>query len=251
MSRVGFLGCGKIGMSMLEDLVSEGVHTVSFVQDPFWHAESFPDIPSVSESCEEYLQSTDLVVECATADVLKKNIDGILKHADLLTFSVTAFADDSFCLHVRELVKEYGRRVYLPHGAILGVDGIADGRGVIREITIETVKNPKSLGRTDTARTVLFDGRTREACGLFPRNVNVHATVALAGIGFDRTRSRIISDPAVSTNSHHIKVAGDGIRFEIQISSEAGGGVTGKYTPYSAIASLHRILDDKSGIHFV
>ena len=212
MSRVGFLGCGKIGMSMLEDLVSEGVHTVSFVQDPFWHAESFPDIPSVSESCEEYLQSTDLVVECATAD---------------------------------------GRRVYLPHGAILGVDGIADGRGVIREVTIETVKNPKSLGRTDTARTVLFDGRTREACGLFPRNVNVHATVALAGIGFDRTRSRIISDPAVSTNSHHIKVAGDGIRFEIQISSEAGGGVTGKYTPYSASASLHRILDDKSGIHFV
>lgn len=85
----------------------------------------------------------------------------------------------------------------------------------------------------------------------YPRNVNVHATVALAGLGFDRTRSAIISDPAVHTNSHKILVDGEGIHFELNVSSFANGGVTGKYTPYSAVGSLRRVLDADRGFRFV
>ena len=98
---------------------------------------------------------------------------------------------------------------------------------------------------------MLYEGPTRKACQLFPRNVNVHATVALAGIGFDRTISRIIVDPEVTDNTHIIKVKGDGIQFEMRISSMAGSGVTGKYTPYSAVDSLRKILDKNPGYKFV
>lgn len=250
MKRVGFLGCGKIGGAMLSDLLAEGKHAISFVQDPFYKGEA--DVyPVVTGQDESLLKDTDLVIETATADVLKANVDGILKYADLLIFSVTAFSDESFYNHVKDLINQYGRNVYLPHGAILGVDGIADGKKVIQKVTIETTKNPKSLGRTDEVRTVVYEGITREACKVYPRNVNVHATVALAGLGFDRTYSRIISDPAVNTNAHKIIVEGEGIHFEIQVSSLAGGGVTGKYTPYSAVSSMHKILDTDGGIHFI
>ena len=96
-----------------------------------------------------------------------------------------------------------------------------DGSTIIDEVSIETIKNPKSLGRDDKEYTVVFDGTAREATGLYPRNVNVHAALSLAGIGFDRTHSRIISDPSVNTNEHVIRVKGEGIDWTIRVISPA------------------------------
>jgi aspartate dehydrogenase len=78
----------------------------------------------------------------------------------------------------------------------------------------------------------------------------VHASIALAGLGFDRTRSRIVSDPAVTTNSHLVEVAGDGYRFSIEVHSEAGGKVSGAYTPQSALSTLRRVCAGTGGIRF-
>ena len=249
MSRVGLLGCGKIGSMLLADLQQSGKHQVTFIQDPFCGEKG--EIPVTAAADAELLAQTDLVIETATASVLKENIAQILVHCDIMLFSVTAFADDAFLKEVQELTEKYHHKVYLPHGAILGVDGIADGRALITSVEITTTKNPKSLGREDEVRTVVYEGCTRGACEAYPRNVNVHATVALAGIGFDKTHSRIVSDPSVSTNTHVIKVEGEGIHFELTISSFSTGGVTGKYTPYSAVASMHKVLDDKEGFRFV
>lgn len=248
--NIGFLGCGKIGGSMLESLKSFKDVSVSFVQALDFSAKGRA-FPVVTGQDEALLAKTDLVVESATADVLKANFDGIIKHCDVMTFSVTAFSDEAFECHAKELAEKYGRKIYLPHGAILGVDGIADGNSLLTDVSIVTTKSPKSLGRDDTERAVVCECSTREACALYPRNVNVHATVALAGIGFDRTRSVVISDPAVNTNTHVIDVKGDGIHFCLEISSFSTGGVTGKYTPYSACASLARVLGKGSLFRFV
>lgn len=251
MKKVGFLGCGKIGHFLLEDLKTSGAAEVSFVQDPFYKFDDSALIPLTEKADEHQLEETDLVVETATADVLKENFDRIIEASDLMTFSVTAFSDEAFYSYALEMMKKYDRKIYLPHGAILGVDGIADGHAVIKSVSITTTKNPKSLGRDDTKRTIVYEGSTRGACQAYPRNVNVHATCALAGVGFDETHSVIISDPAVHTNSHHIVIDGDGIHFELDISSFANGGVTGKYTPYSAAGSLRRVLGAGGGFRFV
>ena len=249
MSRIGLLGCGKIGGMLLADILQGEKHQVTFIQDPFCGDQG--QIPVVSKADPRLLEQTDLVIETATADVLKENIALILKYCDLMLFSVTAFSEDAFYEEVKRLMEKYHHKVYLPHGEILGVDGLADGRQLITSVDITTTKNPKSLGREDTEKTVVYEGCTRGACQAYPRNVNVHATVALAGIGFDRTHSRIISDPSVSTNTHVIRVEGEGIHFELTISSFSTGGVTGKYTPYSAVASMHKVLDDAEGFRFV
>jgi len=51
-----------------------------------------------------------------------------------------------------ELCRAHNTHIYIPHGAILGLDGIYDARPILRNVTIETIKNPNSLGRDDTER---------------------------------------------------------------------------------------------------
>ncbi len=96
----------------------------------------------------------------------------------------------------------------------------------------------------------LYEGSTREATKLYPRNVNVHAALALAGIGFDKTHSKIVADPSVNTNTHEIHIVGKGIDFTIRVSSFSEGGVSGKYVPLSACGSLDRVLGG-AGFQFV
>jgi len=250
MTSVGFLGCGKIGQAMVQHIQKNATHSISFVQDPLFDNSYDLACPIVRDLDEELCRA-DLIVECATADALKQTYRHYLQHGDLLVFSLTAFADESFAQQATALCQDNGRHIHLPHGAILGLDGILDAREILTAVTIETTKNPRSLGREDTQRTVVYEGHTREVCEVFPRNVNVHAAVALAGLGFDNTRSMIISDPAVNTNTHRIHVRGKGISFKLEISAFSSGGVTGSYTPISACGSLDRVLGGHDTYVFV
>ena len=250
MASIGFLGCGKIGKAMVRHIQARDDHVIAFVQDPDFHNDCELDchiLPQLNES----LCRADLVVECATADVLKQYYEHYLRQGDLLAFSVTAFSDEAFMQEALTLCEAHRTHIYFPHGAILGLDGIVDAREILTDVAIETIKNPKSLGREDKQRTVVYEGPTREACQLYPRNVNVHAVVALAGLGFERTRSTIISDPEVHTNAHTICAEGDGISIQMAISCFSSGGVTGSYTPISACGSLDRVLGSDRSCGFV
>lgn len=250
MKKIGFLGCGKIGSYLLHHVAGRDDAQAAFIQDPFFPVAGAP-CPVIKQADPQYYREADLIVECATADVLKADISTILSYCDLLMFSVTAFSDERFEQQAWELCERHGRHIYLPHGAILGVDGLYDARTILHEVRITTTKSPKSLGLPDGKRAVVYEGSTREACRKFPRNVNVHATVALAGIGFDRTFSRIVADPTVTTNSHFIEAAGEGVNFNIRVESSAGDGVTGAFTPISACGSLDRVLEQRTPCLFV
>lgn len=251
---IGFLGFGKIGQVIAADLQIDGAANILFAQDKFLTAAQCtppPCFPLLDHLDEALLSQADLVVECALSDVLKQYAPLILKHCDLLAFSLTAFADADFYNTVCRLCEQYNTNIYLPHGAILGLDGISDAGVLLQSVTIETVKPPGVLARQDGRRTILYDGPTREACRLYARNVNVHAALALAGVGFDRMHSVIVSDPAAATNTHHIKVRGQGFAFELTVSSASGRSVTGAYTPKSACGSVRKALGCGGAVRFV
>jgi len=159
-----------------------------------------------------------------------------------MPLSLTALADQGLYNDLLNIAHAYNHQLFIPHGAILGLDGIFDGKTIFDEVTIVTTKNPKSLNRCDTQRCTVFEGSAREAAKLMPRNVNVHAALALAGIGFDQTRSVLVSDPYTTANRHVITAKSADVTFEIAIESNPVGAVTGAFTPLSAYGSIKRAL---------
>ena len=65
----------------------------------------------------------------------------------------------------------------------------------------------------------LFDGTAREGVPHFPANVNIAAVLSMAGIGFDRTRLKVIADPALEYNTHFITIRGKTGNISIKIEN--------------------------------
>ncbi len=250
-ARIGVLGCGMIGGYLSRNILADGSLELAYVYDlDESRMEGIPKACRQTRRDSLASEPADLVVEAAHADVVKAVALSIVQRSDLLLFSVTSLADDAFREELKRWATACGHRVYLPHGAIAGVDGLIDAGDTLQSVTVTTTKQPKSLGLPPDTNKVVYEGPTREACARFPRNVNVHATVALAGLGFDATTSRIVADPTVNTNSHVIEVQGTGYRFRIEISSESGGKVSGAYTPISAWQTVLRICRREGGLRF-
>lgn len=244
---IGIIGAGVIGQRLFEHVSGlEGVEVAYvLVSDKAKYAQN-ADLAAVliDDPAKALEAKADLVLEAATPALLSTLGPDILAHSDLCGFSCSALADAAVEEVMQAAAKQSGHRLFVPHGAVLGLDGLRDGRDQIEQVVITTTKSGSSLGQAADASGVLFEGSTREACVRFPRNVNVHAAVAFAGLGFDRTRSVVIADPNTKAMRHHIKVSGKGLEWEISISSQSLGGVTGSYTPASAVGSLKRILGD-------
>jgi aspartate dehydrogenase len=91
---------------------------------------------------------------------------------------------------------------------------------------LTTRKPPRSLGEIegiDLERLkeplVIFEGPAKEAVAKFPQNVNVAATISLAGIGPERTLVRVVADPAIGQNIHEIRARGAFGSFEIRLAN--------------------------------
>ena len=245
--KVGLVGFGVIGTYLYRSIVEDGFAEIGFVHEVDRERTKELDPSLLTASVEEALErGADLVVETAHPAAVKMLGPKVFRHADLLAFSLTAFADEAFHDEMVRAARGSGRCIYIPHGAVLGLDGLRDGRELIESVTITTIKSPKSLGLNPAAveeRKVVYEGSTRDACRMFPRNVNVHAGIALAGVGFDRTTSRIVADPATPLMTHCIEVDGKGLRWRIQVESRKVGDVTGSYTPESVCRTVRRICE--------
>jgi aspartate dehydrogenase len=250
--RIGILGCGAIGGALVRSVLETPSLALAFVysRNEKRFAEFPPGIATTVDAA-VLMHPTDLVIEAAHADLVKAMALRIVEKSDLMIFSVTALADDEFREKLEHTAMHHRHNVFIPHGAIIGMDGLIDGGSTVKSVTITTTKSPASLGLPSQEHKVVYEGSTRGACARFPRNVNVHATIALCGIGFDRTVSRIVADPTVSTNSHLLEIGGDGYKFKIEVSSEAGGKVSGAYMLHSAIGALNRVTNRHGGLQFV
>jgi aspartate dehydrogenase len=248
--RVGLVGCGTIGKCIVERIREDDLADIGFLCD--LEEEKARSLAPGAAVCSDLGQvsgwDVDLVIEAANAEAMRRIALEVLAKTDFLPFTVTALADDEFRDQVRSRCRQAGTRLLIPHGGVLGLDGIFDGRSVIREVTFKTTKHPRNLGLEPDLVGVVYDGPTRGACQQFPRNVNVHAAVALMGVGFDRQHSIVVSDPATRTMRHEITVLGDGIEWHLDIASVPAGTVTSSYTPESAASTVARIL---GGVHDV
>ncbi len=201
--KIGIIGFGSIGSYLAKQLGKE----VSWVMDI--SPQAAKRFKSSGLKCAFHTAipakcgGVDLVVEAASQKAVAQLVS-CLRHCDIMIMSVGALADDKLFSEILETAKKHNRKIHIPSGAIGGTDAISSIGGKLKMVMLETTKPPRSLGRNDSKRTVIFEGSAREACRLYPQNVNVSATLSLAGIGFEKTTVRIVSDPAAKANTHKI-----------------------------------------------
>jgi aspartate dehydrogenase len=200
----------------------------------------------------------DLVAEAAGQEAVRAHGAEVLAGGcDLVVTSVGALADEDLHARLRQAANEGGARLIISPGAIGAIDMLSAARLAGLDEVIYTSRKPpgawrgtpaESLIALDTiaAPTVFYDGPARAAARDYPQNANVAATVALAGLGFERTRVRLIADPATRRNVHELKVrsACADMTFQIEGHPIPGNPKTSMTTGYS----LARIILDRAGI---
>ena len=169
---------------------------------------------SVVTTIEDLIRlSPNVVAECAGQAAISEYGKSVLSSGvDLLVISTGALADDQLRNELTKICNKNGTRILVPSGAIAGLDGLNSLRiGGLTSVKYISTKPPLAWAGTPAEkefdlskikeRTVLFTGPAREAARLFPKNANLAATVALAGLGMEQTKIELVADPKVAPNN--------------------------------------------------
>jgi aspartate dehydrogenase len=266
---LGLLGCGTIGTHLALAIESGNVANASL-------AGLFDIVHSNAKSLKTKLKSNpelypdfdrlinssaDLIIEAASQQAVREFGKPILEaKKDLMIMSVGALADTAYLAELLELaaVTKGHSRIYVPSGAIAGIDAIRSVRNLLDSLTLTTTKSPNALAGapffetskvsldTITKITSIYEGSATEAVKLFPANVNVAAVLSLAGIGAEKTKVRIVVDPQATTNQHEIIATGSfgDIKITVNNVTTPGNPKTSFLAILSATECLRSICDD-------
>jgi len=265
--KVGIVGCGTIGSQLAIAVDSEKIANASLValfdiaesnlQNLKSRLHSNPD--AYSDFGRFIASGADIIVEAASQDAVRTFGKAILEAGkEIMVMSVGALADSGFLAEFLQLSAKKGCRIYVPTGAIAGIDAIRSVRHLLDSVTLTTTKSPKALAGApffETSKikldviiksTVIYEGSASEAVRAFPANVNVAAVLSLAGIGVDKTKVRIVVDPQATTNQHEVAAAGSFGEIKITINNvpSPGNPKTSFLAVLSAIECLRSICDD-------
>jgi len=228
----GLIGCGSIGTVIAEAVVDGRAGDIELVavydlirERAEKLVKSLAKKPATTKNADELLENKNIqiVVEAASQEAVRQYAaKALIEGKDIMVMSAGALLDDNLFKRISDLAQEKGRKVYVPSGAIVGLDSVKSAAVArVEEVTLTTRKPPLSFeGAPFVERRkidlssikkpmVLYEGPAKEAVKLFPQNVNVSAALSLAGIGADRTKVRIITDPRVKEITHEIHVKGD------------------------------------------
>jgi len=231
MLKVGLIGCGSIGTvlaraiesGLVKEVVLGAVFDISREK-----AEKLTAIlsvkPVIASDFEDFLaQPLDIVIEAASQEAVAAYAEQILQaQKDLMIMSVGALLQNGLLERLEKAAQKYGCKIYIPSGAIAGIDAIKAASLVgLDEVVITTRKPPAGLKGAPYLKekgidldkiavpTLIYEGPAEEAVRAFPANVNVAAVLSLAGIGKWQTRVRVIADPTINTNQHEIRAKGN------------------------------------------
>lgn len=221
--RIAFIGLGAIACDVAAGLLADPAD--SYVLASLTHPNGRPT-PAALASHVERLDKLkallawkpDLVIEAAGQQVVAEMGVPCLKAGlDLVICSVGAMADDVLCSQLLAAAELGGARIRVPSGAVAGLDYLQAIAGRADAEVMYESRKPVAAWRAElpalgidpetlTESHVLFSGSAKEAARRYPKNLNVAATLALAGIGMERTRVEVVVDPAARGNQHTVKV---------------------------------------------
>jgi len=220
------IGCGSIGTVIAKAAdAMDAIEEIILYDSDHGRAKQLQSKLSKSRLIEHLDFNTttaDIAIEAASQKAAKEYIPPALEAGmDALIMSVGTFVDSQFQERCFTAASSKDRFVLIPSGAIAGVDALKGAsKAEIEKVMLTSTKPPKGFTGVKylvekgiqveeiREKTMLYSGPAGQAVQLFPANVNVAATVSLAGIGFEKTIVEIICDPASNVNSHRLYAKG-------------------------------------------
>jgi aspartate dehydrogenase len=247
---VVLIGFGAVGQAICRHLQTSTSITVSHV---VVRAASANEARAVIEGMAAPIRvvtqvplGAQLCIECAGHVALGTHVvDALKRGVECAVLSTGALAEPGLSERLSDAALEGGTQVHLLSGAIGGMDALAAARlSGLEEVTYTGRKPPASWSPAPVSTrevTVILQASAREAARLYPKNANVAATVALAGVGLDKTQVRLIADPSITENVHeiHAKGAFGELKIELRGKPLADNPKTSALTVLSALRFLH------------
>jgi aspartate dehydrogenase len=262
--KIGIIGCGAIGTSLakaiVRDLSGQAELSALFDVDNA-KAEKLSLAVSKSKGLAvgSYIQVSNkshLVIESASSNCSYDIAKAVLaKGRDVMIMSVGGIA-----AHIEELsslARTHQAKVYIPSGAISGIDALKAAKlGTLKKVILTTRKNPaafegvkfiedKKINLAGIKKnTVLFSGPASEAVKYFPQNINVAAVLSIAGLGRHKTCVKIIASPFIKRNIHEIVIESNAATISTRTENvlHPDNPKTSFLAVLSAIAVLRQIL---------
>jgi len=262
--KIGIVGCGAIGCSLAQALMSDFSHRAILVscydvdiEKAYRLASKFDNKKLAALNLDDLINKVDLVIEATKADsafeIAQKAISA---SKDTLIMSVGGIIQ-----HFKELkvlAEEKNVKVFIPSGAICGIDGLkAVSLGKINKVILTTKKPPKAfLGVPYLLKkkislehikddTVLYEGNALSAIKAFPQNINVAATLSIAGLGPENTIVRIVASPNITKNIHEIEIESEAGKITARTENvvHPDNPKTSYLAVLSAVATLKQIIE--------
>jgi len=250
--KIGIIGCGCIG-SAVGEFVSGQMNkamALSAVYDLKKSnagalAKQAGKNTRVCSSLDEVIRKADLVIEAASVNVVREVLVKCIaqkKNAFIVSVGGLLGKESLF-----KKAADRGITIYIPSGAICGIDGIsAFPANSIRKVTLTTIKSPTSLtdvdgtaGGSAEQEQVIFEGGVKEAIQKFPKNINVSALLFLAS-HYKDIRVCIKADPKIKRNVHKIDV--DSEYGAIHLTIENVPSPDNPRTSFLTILSVENLL---------
>lgn len=211
----------------------------------------------VIESLEHLPAATTVALECAGHQALAAHGRALLaRGVDLIVASTGALADAELAVALEDAATRGGAQLTLVAGAVGAIDALAAARiGGLDRVVYRGRKPPAGwLGSPAsdvldltalTEPAVHFSGTAREAALRYPRNANVASTIAMAGLGLDRTQVELIADPGVTSNIHEFEAEGAFGRLDFRIAGNPlpDNPRSSALTAMSVVAAVRRRVD--------
>lgn len=239
MKTVGLIGFGAIGRHIISHWPQ--IEDSNQLKSVLGRTEQLNEIQSicgtdvlVTNNSEDFLACLpDIVIEAAGHDAARTLGAAILATGrDLYLLSVGVLADKATADKLTKASRDGGGRIFIPAGALAGFDGLmALHASGLRSVKYTSKKPAFAWSGTPGAKmfdlceikkeTIIFQGSARDAARLYPKNANLAAAVAVAGIGLDATSVTLIADPTLMENVGEIEAEGNLGALFIRVSGEA------------------------------
>lgn len=258
MLHVSMIGCGAIGVGVMELLKSDPEVAFDLVIVPAAAVESAGETvralaPNARVASALNGERPDLLIECAGHHAIEEHIIPALEAGiPCMVVSVGALSEEGLAEKLERAAQRGKTQVQLLSGAIGAIDALAAARiGGLESVVYTGRKPPRAWKDTPaeklvdldslTDAVVIFEGSAREAARLYPKNANVAATLSLAGLGLDHTRVRLLADPGVTENVHHVAASGAFGGFELTMRGKplAANPKTSALTVFSVVRALN------------